>query len=698
MDTTEIKRIDKFSPYLEQVNKLADLNSGTLGFLPYVVFQEYANKRWIFVALVNDKVVGYLLFRFVIKSNRVIIVHLCVDQEYRGKDIPQKLFDELRKTTVSSYGIGLWCRRDYVHANRLWEKLGFRPQSDKPGRSQKKPSELTFWWFDHGHKTLFDKFDNQKKQVAIDANIFFDFENIKNADIEIKALLSDWLQEEIEFVVTPELFNEINRNKNPHIRKKQWEKAHEYYKTEGDIDQIEAVCKILQSFFKGDLSNNSESDIKQIAHAVVDTDIHFFVSRDEELLKLSKKIFDEFQLSILRPVDLILWLDELSRIEEYKHMGIAGTKITQRRIQSQEQDLIAQNFLNTANENKNVFLQNLRKYLINPDFCTGYITESEESFLTFIIFDRSDSNELKIPILRINEKYNNKIPLLRYLLIQFLITAANENRNIVRITDPNLQSVTINALQEDVFVHVNDQWLKLALPLAASAAKIADHLDIILNEYSEISQYYKLHINILKNDSNLLNSIVMSEIERIFFPVKITNAEIPTITVPIQPHWAYRWFDEKLARQTLFGAEVDKAFNREGVYYSGAKPLNLALPGRILWYVTQGTGSFLGTQAIRACSRLDEVIVAKPKQLFQQFKHLGIYTWDNLFKLAGNDLDKELTAYRFSDTQMFTNPVIYDKWKEITLEEKGKQPPIQTAAQTTKEIFERIYKLGMDLS
>ena len=61
------------------------------------------------------------------------------------------------------------------------------------------------------------------------------------------------------------------------------------------------------------------------------------------------------------------------------------------------------------------------------------------------------------------------------------------------------------------------------------------------------------------------------DIERFIFPAKITDSEITTFIIPIQPRWAAYLFDEHLGNQMLalpgFGSKPELAFNREAVYY-----------------------------------------------------------------------------------------------------------------------------------
>jgi len=43
--------------------------------------------------------------------------------------------------------------------------------------------------------------------------------------------------------------------------------------------------------------------------------------------------------------------------------------------------------------------------------------------------------------------------------------------------------------------------------------------------------------------------------------------------------------------------------------------------------------SGLDPLSVKACSRLEEAIIGKPKELFRRFKRLGVYEWKDVSKL-----------------------------------------------------------------
>jgi hypothetical protein len=82
---------------------------------------------------------------------------------------------------------------------------------------------------------------------------------------------------------------------------------------------------------------------------------------------------------------------------------------------------------------------------------------------------------------------------------------------------------------------------------------------------------------------------------------------------------------------------------------------------------TQSEGKGKGyceVESVRACSYLDEVVAGKPKELYQRFQRLGVYKFRDLENL-NPDKDGNIMAIRFSDIELFENPVNLKQIQEI---------------------------------
>ncbi|NES73282.1 MAG: N-acetyltransferase, partial [Okeania sp. SIO2D1] len=178
-------------------------------------------------------------------------------------------------------------------------------------------------------------------------------------------------------------------------------------------------------------------------------------------------------------------------------------------------------------------------------------------------------------------------------------------------------------------------------------------------------------------------------LEKYLWPAKIIDANLPTWIIPIKAFWAKDLFDEELANNWLFGSKTELALKRELVFYRSKRGLKPGVIGRIIWYVSNDESFPYGTtKVIKACSRLDEVIVDKPEKLYRQFRNLGVYKLEDLIKITNNKPNEDIMAIRFSDTQIFTNNLTLKQLQDIL----KKRTTVQGLFKITPDEFAQIYE------
>lgn len=688
------EEIDLHSPYLKKVKYLGRLNSTTLGFLPEGAFDEHARRKQIIVALdETEECIGYVLYR--ISHHRATIVHLCVEESLRRKGVARELVNHLQRVTEDLDGISLKCRRDY-EASKLWPALHFVARGEQVGRGKDR-APLMVWHFDYGNQTLFSQTEQEKIEstlcVSIDLNVFLDLTDpSRPGHEESGSLLADWLSD-LELYITDETFNEIARIDDVPLRRRQMEFAKRFPALGCQYQKLKDVEAKLEQVFPRKKSVRDESDFRQLARTIA-AGAKFFVTRDNSLLGISDKVYESFGVTVIRPSDLIIRLDEIRRENEYQPVRLAGTLSEVRLVQSETETLLTQIFQeDSQKKTKQDFQTLLRRLLANPKQYSCYIArEKDGNPIGLWAYDNRSESELNIPLLRVARSPIAET-LARHIILRAIAHSASNNKIFTKITDKYPGRVVIAALREDGFREIKDEWLKVNLSVATTAQEIAGILSSLsfakLGEESFIAELSKT----LYDDSNLHSPRVMSEIERLLWPAKITDAAIPTFIIPIRPEWAKELFDEELANQTLFGATPELALNRESVYYrSNQNSGGLRAPGRILWYVSSGA-RYSGTGQIRACSRLDEVVVADPKSLYRRFKRLGVYRWERVYEVAKKDVSNRIMALRFSDTELFRTPISRKQALSI-LKNDGIKTQFQSPVYVPAKIFERLYTIG----
>jgi len=693
-----IEAIDDKSPHLESIIALGDAHKATLGFLPKGAFLEHAARRQILVALQHQTgCIGYLLYGSSRSHNRITIIHLCISSSHRGKGVARKLFNYLTQITQESSGIGLTCRRDYQLDN-MWSGFGFVPQSYKPAKTAQK--ELTYWWLDHGYPNLFSNAATQQREsklcVIIDPDIFFELYTSETiTSEESQSLLADWLEPELDLCVTNEIFNRINDISNISERKRQHNLAKKFTCLPCQNQRVDASYQSLQTLFFNQKIAIDESNLRNLARTIA-SDVHILVTHNSCLLDIADNIYENFRLSILRPTDLIANLYELHKNHEYQPICLAGTLLEQVRIQRGKESILYEHFnADQQGETKAEFQQKLRRFLAEPDkFECFIVLEEKKQPLALVVYDRHKRHELDIPMIRVGENPLGAT-IGHHLIFQATLLSAREQRNFTRISDPHLQEGVTRAIQRDnTFVNVKDGYLRANIAVAETAFQLSQRLTNLANDFGSEYDFCQKIANLLKTEGATLDIKTMFDIERHLYPAKILDANIPTFMIPIHPFWAHNLFDAKLARQTLIGAtKTELALNREAVYYkskNAPKELRPDVKGRILWYVTDDHDhGYQGVSAVRACSRFDEVVIGKPKDLYLRFRNLGIFEWKNVFNIAQNKLDNDIMAIRFSDPELFSNPIQLKKIQEIL----GKKA-MQGSCYISQEKFAKIYTLG----
>jgi predicted nucleic acid-binding protein/GNAT superfamily N-acetyltransferase len=346
----EIEHINQHHRFFQDVIALGKKHSQTLGFMPEGGFIDHARKKYIIVAHSGTELIGYLMFRLVVRYSSISIVHLCVTEESRGHGVPTKLLDELRRKYEATYmGISLSCRADYFHATELWKRYGFVCKGQVRSRSIDE-NYLYKWWYDFNKPDLFSGVKNSttlKVKALLDANIIL---KLRDNDIEFepsqdpRSLMADWLVDEVDYFYAPELLNEITRDKNYDRAEKTRTFLRNFTVVRFDIEKYKDISNQLKAFIPGN-TENDKSDRKQLATSIV-TKIPFFVTLDRGILEKRDEIENNFKLQVFSPHEFIIEIDQLVNNEEYSPARLAGlTFHSIAKVSKSELDIYIDQFL-----------------------------------------------------------------------------------------------------------------------------------------------------------------------------------------------------------------------------------------------------------------------------------------------------------------------------------------------------------------
>ena len=697
MDDFRIEPIHRNSQIFEQVIALGDKNRKTLGMLPKKAFEEYADQKTILTATSQQgELAGYLLYG---KSSSSVIrlTHLCVCESFRGKGIGKKLIDKLLQISkqLDALTIKLSCRRDY-NLGAMWSSFGFIAIGEKQGRG-KSGDILTIWALDLDYppliKAILENSQEPRTKTVVDMNVFYDFYDSESGrDIEESAaLMSDWLSD-VEFYLTSEAKNEIAKIENDAHRKEVISFSGKFPVLECLHEDFQAAETIVSNIFGESISPNLKSDVRHIARAI-GANANFFITRDKELLKKQEEVYESSGLLVLRPASFVMRIDELRNEYLYQPKRLHGTLSQESRVRDGEHEDICVAFLKQKEgEKKSTFLRYLLDLTSAPHRYTTKIYKTHGTPVALLAYEKTASNILDFPIFRVVENYKLTETLTKHLALAIVQESVKQECIATRVSEKYLSQAAISTFKNDGFIKQKDFWIRPSL----SGVKSIEETFADLNKFAvfqESSLDIKGYFSEEKYDE-LKQPNIIAAFEKKLHPLKIIDSGIPCFVVPIRAWWASQLFDYELAGQILWGSSEELSLLREMIYYRAARNSGgLVAPARILWYVSDSP-EFQNTKAIRACSRLDEVNVDKPKNLYKKYRRLGIYKFENLKELVKDDLNVEIMALKFSNTEIFPEVIDYQESLQIL----GRRSNFQSPLRIREDAFTRVYYRGTNSS
>jgi len=655
---------------LNPVDELMKLFSRTLGFLPREALQSYLRKGNVLGAKTDDgNLVGYLLYAD--RINYFRITHLCVVEEHRGRGIARQLINELKNSASTQKSIKLNCRRDYS-ANAMWPKLGFVALDEKPGRS-KAGNILTIWQLTLAQDDQLELFQGKTStdalDIIIDAQVFFDFdEPDSDKSLPAKVLLADFLVDSLDLWITDELLNEIDRQNDDIKRKRSRNRAQNFPKIEFDPNLLEEYETRLNRFLPCN-KPSQESDIRQLAKSAA-SNVKTFVTRDGDLLKDSKKIYDTTGIEIVSPAQLIIQLHELTEGQSYTPNRIAGLNLRWERLISK--DLVDFPFTSFQKyqERKGKLRENMESLIVQTNLSECELLRSDDDIIAIRVLMNSPKKTLNVPLARIANSVNQSL-FGRFLIADAISNAVERNIEIVKFDTSSITPSLIPYLLEMGFIELNDSFSRFCF------SRCLKRKDVL----SEISKLCPESCTSYETMSDL-------ELERRCSPLVLDSTEQNYFLIPIRPHYAESLMDRDQSSDGLFGGDPNVLLRWDNVYYRAKnRHKMLTAPAKILWYVS---GKI---QNVIAVSCLDEVVIDTAKELFRKFKKFGVLEWRDIYKMCKDDPTRELMALKFSHTFPFRKPISLHDLKEV-YKKKNVGLFWQSPSRVLPEIFHELFQKG----
>ncbi|AUP79901.1 hypothetical protein [Flavivirga eckloniae] len=368
-------------------------------------------------------------------------------------------------------------------------------------------------------------------------------------------------------------------------------------------------------------------------------------------------------------------------------LRLAGVRHDYKTIEAKEIDELVEKFLNTPKgEKKHHFRDKITSLTSDIKNSKIKVIQDINGIKLGVWGGKINTNEVFISFIRTtNSKLSNT--LFNQLINDLINLTISSAKNFLIINNEYLSELQKEQLESYGFLLKLNQWVKI---VDKGVFNSKDYFDknVITSKVLDNNIITK---ELLKNEVNY-----KLQMERLLFPLKFEDLDIPTYIIPIKPFWASQLFDYH-TEGSLFGTKAELSWNRENVYYRSVKPVSEKVPARILWYTSSKTNNQNGRErSIIACSYLESVNIGKPKDLFNKFKHLGIYEWGDVYRLAKNDINTDIKALEFSDTEVFKHPVSLQRINEVLQKNERKKNTFPSPLKVNSKIFNEIYKLGTE--
>lgn len=674
------------------VKKLGKKYNATLGFMPEGGFDDYARAKCIITASEGEILMGYLMYRQTSRFGRIAIVHLVVDEPYRGKGITTALLDTLRDRYKDSgaSGLVLNCRKDFVKPSKLWERYGFIAKGQKRSRSF-ETHFLTTWWYGFQQRDLFSLAfeESDKVRALMDANIIMKLSDAETENCvpldpkeDPRCLLADWLVEETDLCYAPEIFNEIYRDTDIERSQRTNIFLSNFAQAQFNVEEQKKIARELKGILTGK-TDNDESDRKQVATGIA-AGIPYFITYDAEIIKKKTDISELYDIEILTPQEFLIKIDQLLHSEKYAPVLLRGVVWhTMNRLDSESLQRCVEAFRAVRKCERKLEIENAVSDCVNSD---GEIFTIRDHGKDVAFSGVSSDEEGKlVHFVRVAEG-----PLCTSLFCQIvtdlLKTCVDEGLKRIVILDKYLTEEQRSFLLNFGFLERSDgSFVKHIVNAVIGKAQI-DSL-LIKNGVFGVER--------IENPYNKeWTPEQMLRIEKVFYPLKIRDLEIPCYIVPIRPYWAGQLFDSSVSSGQIFGADPSRLWSLENVYYRHTRPITERAPSRILWYESYDAEERMRSKRVVGCSYLTEVYTDKPKVLYKMFKHYGIYEWGDICKLSGGKSDVNIRALKFSHTELFVNPITMDEVNNVLERHGHRRSTFPSPLMVKKDVFFELYRIG----
>lgn len=659
-------------PDVQDLISLGDLHKATLGVLPHAAYRQYADDGTIVAAVDGETLLGYSVFADRKTRQDLKLIHLCVGLSSRGRGVARAMVQSISDRYPNAMGIAAYCRRDYAES-KVWERLNFAWRGERSGR--KKDTVIDGWFRSHGHADLFvpNDVDAQRLIVAIDTNVLSDLSmpDRRPGSADSLVLTADWLEDEIELVQTQAVSAETHNTTDPTKRRQIASRAASIRTLHADDRDVSMLHQRLLDAIGPDALDRDTSlttDAKVLAQAFIGG-ADMLVTCDRNAVARFKPTFPLLgEFRIAHPAEIGGQLDRLRRRMTYQPSRLLGTGFSSHPPQGTETTEL-ESLINTADgERGSAFRALLRSSAHAPQQGReSVIIRAPDSTLAAFYTHQADQRILTIPMFRV-ARSKVEHTLARQIVHNLRRLAVARHCDQVVVTDAAPTRAVVGALSEDGFARIDSGWRAVTMQIVDSFTNVAAATHVVLGAGGQALS------------PGPLTPQEASQLEARLWPIKITDAPLPTYVVPIQERFA---LDLLGTQPTLTDRPSDLGLAREHIYYRSPVAIEVHGPGRILWYETRRGQPGM----VVACSRLIGTQRHTPSALHEEYGRFGVWKRTQIEQVSRSGI---VEALHFADTEVLPHPI---SWRQL----RAQSPTlatIQSPRLVAPALFKWVYQTG----
>ncbi|WP_434113225.1 GNAT family N-acetyltransferase [Paraburkholderia caffeinilytica] len=322
-----IEILDRYSdvaPFVDSVNEAADSDKNALGFFPSRVFEDFARKEQLFVAVERHATgmsyAGHLLFEARHPKGRVR--QIFVAPALRKHGIATRLLQHLKKHLTDHAFISMYARvaEDLTQANKFWEEQGFYVQSIAKGGETRnrtivvRSHELdTPQLFAPSGLSAADPLGLNSTYGAstplflLDLNVLFDLGPRRRRNEEILDLFRIERSGSCQLALSTEITAELARTASVGVTDPMLAYARIFpsFPTpsteEWDALKPELASIVFPDRYRADaLSSNDLSDLRHLATAI-QNGLTGLITNDSSILNAAARLYDKCGIQVISP-------------------------------------------------------------------------------------------------------------------------------------------------------------------------------------------------------------------------------------------------------------------------------------------------------------------------------------------------------------------------------------------------------------